>query len=70
MELIIMVIVITVGTAIVLFQETDEILPTPLPQASAPEYWATGDRYLGGKFIIENELEEMRTRLNSTNSKF
>lgn len=69
MELIIAVIII-IGTVIVFCKATNEISTTPVSGALAPEYWGTGDRYLVGDFITEDELEEMRKKVNSKDSKF
>lgn len=69
MELIIAVIII-IGTAIVFCKATNEILTTPITGALAPKYWGTGTRYLVGDFITEDELEEMRKKVNSKDSKF
>ena len=69
MELIIAAIIIIV-TAIGFCKATNEIQTTPVTGALAPEYWGTGTRWLQGDFINEDELEEMRKKVNSKDSKF
>ena len=69
MELIIAVIII-IGTAILFSKAINEISTTPVSGALAPEYWGTGTRWLVGDFITEHELEEMRKKVNSKDSKF
>lgn len=69
MKLIIAVIIMIV-TSIVFCKETIEISTTPVTGALAPEYWGTGTRWLVGDFITEDELEEMRKKVNSKDSKF
>lgn len=69
MKLIIAVIII-IGTAIGFSKAINEISTTQMTGALAPEYWGTGTRWLQGDFITENELKEMRKKVNSKKSKF
>ena len=64
MLLIIDAVIIIVTTA-VFCKKIDEL--SLIEDCSS---WGTGTRYLVGDFITENEFEEMRTKLNSPNSKF
>lgn len=69
MELIFAAIII-IGTAISFCKATNEISTIPVTGALAPEYWGTGTRWLQGDFINDDELEEMRKKVNSKDSKF
>lgn len=68
--LLIIAAIIIIVTPIVFCKKIDELPVTQMSGALAPQYWGTGDRYLVGDFITENELEKMRTMVNSKNSKF
>ena len=69
MLLIISAIIIIV-TPIVFCKAVDELKIPQMPEPLAPQYWATGTRYLVGDFITDEGLEEMRAKVNSRKSKF
>lgn len=70
MLLIISAIIIIV-TPIIFCKALDELsIGQQMSRPLEPQYWGTGDRYLVGDFITEEQLEEMRRKVNSKNSKF
>lgn len=69
MELIIAVVIMIV-TTIVFCKETNEISTTPVTGALASEYWGQVLDGWWGIFITEDELEKMRKKVNSKDSKF
>ena len=52
------------------FSKKVDRLPMPVSGILPPEKWGTGDRYLLGDYITEDEVEKIRKKLNSVKSKF
>ncbi|MBQ2835710.1 MAG: hypothetical protein IJE68_02600 [Clostridia bacterium] len=68
--LLIIAAIIIIVTPIVFCKKIDELSITQMSGALAPQYWGTGSRYLVGDFITEDDFENIRTKVNSKNSKF
>lgn len=70
--LLIISAIIIISTPIIFCKALDELLIAPQMSRplEEPQYWGTGDRYLVGDLITEDQLEEMRKKVNSKNSKF
>lgn len=68
--LLIIAVIIIIGTAIGFYKAINKITTTPVAGARTPEYWGTGTRWVVGDFIMEDEFEKMRKKVNSKDSKF
>lgn len=68
--LLIIAAIIIIVTPIVFCKAVDELTIPKMSGPLPPQYWATGTRYLVGDFITDEELEEMRAKVNSRKSKF